>query len=316
MIVLQKKLVICLLGPTASGKTDLALQMAKDFPVELISVDSAMIYRGMDIGTAKPNIALQKEYPHKLIDICYPQEVYSVADFFHDCQKAINKAHAASKIPVCVGGTMMYFNALMHGLSILPKADAAIRSEILIKAEKEGWGKLYEELQSVDSITAAKLHPNDPQRLQRALEIYKLTGKPLSSLLAEKITLNADYDFCGIVLAPEDRKILHERIENRFDVMLEEGFIEEVETLKKLPGISADLPSMRSVGYRQIWDYLDNKYDKETMRDKAIAASRQLAKRQLTWLRNWSSDLKWLQTDNINIEKELKKILASLNIIQ
>lgn len=278
--------VICLMGPTASGKTDLAMRLLDVLPVELISVDSAMVYRGMDIGTAKPSEAELKQAPHALIDICDPTEAYSAATFCEDAHALCEAILSRGKIPLLVGGTMMYFRAFQQGLSELPKADAHIREALLAEAQQKGWPALHGQLAAVDPVTAKKLHPNDAQRIQRALEVYRVTHKPLSEVLKQS-SLRHDYEFFNIALFPENRAWLHARIAARFKAMLAAGFLDEVKALRTRWDLKPDLPSMRSVGYRQALAYLDGKYDYATFCEKGIAATRQLAKRQLTWLRTW-----------------------------
>ncbi|MFC0179724.1 tRNA (adenosine(37)-N6)-dimethylallyltransferase MiaA [Thorsellia kenyensis] len=278
--------VLMLMGPTASGKTQLAMDLYDSFPIEIISVDSALIYQGMDIGTAKPTSAEQAAYPHHLIDILSPSETYSAAEFVTDARKLIKDTHHKGKIPLLVGGTMLYFKALLEGLSPLPKADEHLRAQILEKALEQGWPALHGFLKQVDPKTAQRLHENDGQRISRALEVYYLTDKPLSLLQEEKGPC-WDYPTLQFALLPEDRGWLHERIARRFELMLEQGFIAEVESLMRRGDLSIDMPSMRSVGYRQAWEYLEGKCDKETFIFKGIAATRQLAKRQITWLRSW-----------------------------
>jgi tRNA dimethylallyltransferase len=289
-----KSQIPCILGPTAAGKTDIAIELCQTASFEIISVDSAMIYRGMDIGTAKPDAATLAKTPHRLINILEPEAHYSAADFVRDANREIADCLARGKTPLLVGGTMLYFKALQQGLSNLPEADAEIRATILQEATEKGWEALHAELQAIDPESAAKIHPNDPQRLQRALEIYRLTGKPRSQhWLDEKKT--SAYEFINFAIIPEDRALLHNRIAQRFQQMLDQGFLEEVKTLMQRPGLDISKPSMRTVGYRQAWQYLQGDYSFEEMREKAIAATRQLAKRQLTWLRSWP-DLKNLDS--------------------
>lgn len=287
--------IICLMGPTASGKTQLAIDLAASLPLEIISVDSALIYKGMDIGTAKPSSELLQQVPHHLIDIKDPIESYSAADFCHDAATLIRDIHTRGKIPFLVGGTMLYFRSLWQGLSNLPAADPHIRQQVDARAVEVGWQTLHDELKKIDPISAARIHPNDPQRLQRALEVFYISGRPLSAFFAEDKN-QPSYRALKLAIAPNDRGVLHQRIAQRFDVMLEHGFIDEVTKLKVRGDLSLDLPSMRSVGYRQVWQYLDGLYDYDTMREKAIIATRQLAKRQLTWLRSFD-DVIWLASE-------------------
>ncbi|GGP65876.1 tRNA dimethylallyltransferase [Shewanella saliphila] len=282
------------MGPTASGKTALAIDMATQHNCEIISVDSALIYRGMDVGSAKPTAQELAAAPHRLIDILDPSESYSAADFRRDALVAIEEIIARGKTPLLVGGTMMYFKALLDGLSPLPSADEAIRQHILLQAETHGWESLHQELCEIDPVAGQRIHPNDPQRLSRALEVYRISGKTMTELTQTK-SAALPYDVVQFAIAPNDRKVLHELIAKRFNIMLEQGFIDEVATLKARGDLHLDMPSMRCVGYRQCWQYLDNEFDHATMVEKATAATRQLAKRQLTWLRSWP-DLQWLES--------------------
>ena len=282
------------MGPTASGKTALAIDMATQHNCEIISVDSALIYRGMDVGTAKPTAQELALAPHRLIDILDPSESYSAADFRRDALTAIEDIIARGKTPLLVGGTMMYFEALLEGLSPLPSADDAIRQQILLQAETEGWESLHRELCAIDPVAGQRIHPNDPQRLSRALEVYRISGKTMTELTQTK-SAGLPYDVVQFAIAPSDRSVLHQLIAKRFAMMLEQGFVDEVARLKAREDLHLDMPSMRCVGYRQCWQYLDNEFDHATMVDKATAATRQLAKRQLTWLRSWP-DLQWLES--------------------
>ena len=281
--------VACLLGPTASGKTAAALAFAAKHPSEIVSVDSALVYRGMDIGTAKPTLDERSRVPHHLIDVRDPAEAYSAADFRADALQAIGDIVARGRVPLLVGGTMLYYKALTQGLNDLPSADPDVRASLEADAAREGWPALHARLASVDPVTAARLAPNDAQRIQRALEVFVLTGQPMSALLAapERRDENeAPYHFVPIALEPSDRSVLHARIEQRFDAMLEAGFVEEVRALRSRGDLNPGLPSMRCVGYRQAWEYLEGTIDFATMRDKGVFATRQLCKRQLTWLRS------------------------------
>ncbi|MBB5211426.1 tRNA (adenosine(37)-N6)-dimethylallyltransferase MiaA [Microbulbifer hydrolyticus] len=284
---------IFLMGPTASGKTDLAMAISDHLPVELISVDSALVYRGLDIGSAKPTPEELARYPHRLIDICDPAESYSAGRFREDALKAMAEISSAGKIPLLVGGTMLYFKALLQGMAEMPQADPEFRAQIEARAEKEGWPALHAELQKVDPALAAELHPNHSVRIERALEVYHLTGKTMTQLRAEQDSesLHTQYDIQQLAIVPDDRSILHRRIAERFERMLENGFIEEVKALRARGDLHRDLPAIRAVGYRQVWEYLDGETDYQQMVDAGIAATRQLAKRQLTWLRRWP-DLK------------------------
>ncbi len=315
--VMNKK-AIFLMGPTASGKTALAMQWVQDYPVEIISVDSAMVYQGMDIGTGKPNAAELLLAPHHLIDIRDPSSPYSAAQFAVDALLKMYEITARGKIPLLVGGTMLYFRALLGGLSPLPPANAAMRSQIEAEAASTSWQTLHNKLSIVDPKAGARIHPNDPQRIQRALEVYRMTGKPISDFYGNKSLLEmddnpemtidittditaipqiSDYQIHQFCLAPSDRSVLHDRIEKRFNQMLKHGLIEEARALYARTDLSQDLPAMRAVGYRQIMPYLAGDDSFEVMRYKGIVATRQLAKRQLTWLRN-SPNIKHLSDNN------------------
>ncbi|NMH65314.1 tRNA (adenosine(37)-N6)-dimethylallyltransferase MiaA [Shewanella salipaludis] len=286
--------VLFLMGPTASGKTALAIEMAQQHNCELVSVDSALIYRGMDVGTAKPTQAELALGPHRLIDIRDPSESYSAADFRRDALSEIEQIVQAGKTPLLVGGTMMYFKALLEGLSPLPSANEQIRAEIQAEADSLGWQALHDILRNIDPVSATRIHPNDPQRLARALEVYRISGKTLTELTQTK-SAALPYEVVQFAIAPSERKVLHELIAKRFEIMLSQGFVEEVERLRARGDLHLDLPSMRCVGYRQCWQYLDGEYDYNTMVEKAVASTRQLAKRQLTWLRGWPA-LEWLES--------------------
>ncbi|KTC92522.1 tRNA (adenosine(37)-N6)-dimethylallyltransferase MiaA [Fluoribacter dumoffii] len=280
------KLIFCLMGPTASGKTALACELVTRYPFEIISVDSAMIYKDMDIGTAKPTLQELHRAPHHLIDIKNPVESYSAAQFCTDALSLCDEISKKGKVPLLVGGTMMYFNALQKGLSTLPEADPMIRQQIEEEASLYGWPALHQKLQDIDPVSAGRIHAHDAQRIQRALEIYYLTGKTRTSFLVQE-NKKSDYHFINFILFPEHRAWLHERIAQRFDHMLAAGFIEEVNRLQQKWDLTMNLPAMRCVGYRQALEYLHGDLDYSLMRDKGVAATRQLAKRQLTWLRHW-----------------------------
>ncbi|MBO2602123.1 tRNA (adenosine(37)-N6)-dimethylallyltransferase MiaA [Shewanella algae] len=286
--------VLTLMGPTASGKTALALELAEHHNCEIISVDSALIYREMDIGTAKPSAEELARGPHRLIDIRDPSESYSAADFRSDCLREIEQIISMGKTPLLVGGTMLYFKALLEGLSPLPSADEAIRAQIQQEADQQGWQMLHQELARIDPASAARIHPNDPQRLARALEVYRISGKSLTELTQSK-SPELPYDVVQFAIAPQERKTLHGLIETRFMQMLQAGFTDEVAKLKQRGDLHLDMPSMRCVGYRQCWQYLEGEFDHDTMVEKGVAATRQLAKRQLTWLRGWP-ELNWLES--------------------
>ena len=306
----HKPLAIFLMGPTASGKTDLAIQLRQQLPVEVISVDSALIYRGMDIGTAKPSKAELALAPHRLIDICDPAESYSAANFRTDALREMQEISAQGKIPLLVGGTMLYYKALLEGLSPLPSADEKVRSEIEAKAALIGWGGLHQELSKIDPISAQRINPNDSQRINRALEVFYLTGKTLTELTAQKGEA-LPYDMLQFAIAPEQREVLHLRIEQRFHKMIELGFQQEVEKLYRRPDLNENLPSIRCVGYRQMWEYLRGDYDHDEMVFRGICATRQLAKRQITWLRGWTSPIQWL--DSLQPAQALEKVLTSVS---
>ncbi|MEZ9822356.1 tRNA (adenosine(37)-N6)-dimethylallyltransferase MiaA [Shewanella sp. 10N.286.45.A1] len=290
----KKHKIITLMGPTASGKTALAIELVKNYDCEIISVDSALIYQQMDVGSAKPDAAELAVAPHHLIDIIDPAQSYSAADFRKDALLKIEDIISRGKTPLLVGGTMMYFKALIEGLSPLPGANEEIRAQIAAEAEADGWQALHDQLKEIDPVAAERIHPNDPQRLARALEVFRISGKSLTELT--KVKSDAfPYEAIQFAIAPNDRKVLHKAIETRFKAMLGLGFVAEVEKLKSRDDLHLELPSMRCVGYRQCWQYLDGEYDYETMVEKAIVATRQLAKRQLTWLRGWP-DLIWLES--------------------
>lgn len=302
-------LAISIMGPTASGKTALAIALTQHLPCEIISVDSALIYRGMDVGTAKPDEAEQSLAPHALIDILDPAQSYSVAEFRRDALKEMAAIHKRGNIPVLVGGTMMYFKALVEGIAELPAAEPKIREKIEEEAKEKGWEYLHNELKSIDPESAERIHPNDPQRLGRALEVFRISGQPMSKLMK----LNSDpapFQFLQYAIAPQERAVLHGLIEQRFDQMLDMGLEKEVAALMNRGDLNLDLPSMRCVGYRQMWQYLSGELNLQEMRAKAVAATRQLAKRQLTWLRGWQN-VTWLDTFNTqNVNLVLKDIQA------
>lgn len=281
--------VIFLMGPTACGKTALAVALAQPLPVEIISVDSALVYRGMDIGTAKPTLAEQGGVPHHLIDIRDPAEPYSAAQFRDDALRLIAEIHGRGRIPLLAGGTMLYFHALKSGLSDLPEADADLRRALEQRASVQGWPALHAELAALDPLTAARLSVNDSQRIQRALEVCLLSGQALSAF-AKPLANALPFRVLEIVLMPSDRAVLHARIAARFDAMLAGGFLDEVRALRARGDLHAELPALRAVGYRQAWAHLVGEYDLAALREKGIAATRQLAKRQITWLRSWPMD--------------------------
>jgi len=273
------------MGPTASGKTAVAVELVERFPVEIISVDSALVYRHMDIGTAKPDAATLARAPHYLIDIIEPTESYSAAQFRNDALRLMAEITARGNVPLLVGGTMLYFKALREGLNDLPQSDSAVRAALDAEAAERGWPDLHAELARIDPETAVRLKPTDSQRIQRALEIFRVSGRPMSAWLAEAGQGGVPYEIIQLALVPSDRAVLHRRIAQRFDTMLDSGLIEEVKSLRERYALSLAMPSMRCVGYRQAWQYLDGEFNLATLREKGLAATRQLAKRQLTWLR-------------------------------
>lgn len=282
----EKPPVLLIMGPTACGKTDLAIELVQRFPMQIVSVDSAMIYRDMDIGTAKPDAATLARAPHRLIDIINPVQSYSAAQFRNDALREIEDIQQQGDIPILVGGTMLYFKALQQGLSLLPEADAATRSQLGLEAERLGWPELHRQLAEVDPEAAARIHPNDPQRLIRALEVYRLSGRSMTALWDESRQSAPPFNFIKFILNPASREILRERIALRFHLMLEMGFEEEVRKLYQHGDLNLDMPSMRAVGYRQVWQYLQGDYDYTQMVEQGITATRQFAKRQVTWLRS------------------------------
>lgn len=298
------------MGPTASGKTDLAVDLAERLDGEIISVDSALIYRGMDIGTAKPEAELLKRVPHHLLDILDPAESYSAADFRRDALSLIESIIAKGKTPILAGGTMLYFKVLLEGLSPLPAADEKIRQEIEKQAQQSGWQQIHGQLREVDPVSAERIHPNDPQRLTRALEVYRLSGKSLTELTEVKHP-PLPHDVVQFAVTPAERSELHQRIEVRFKQMMERGFEDEVRQLYERGDLTPDLPSIRCVGYRQIWNYLDGEYDRDEAIFRGIVATRQLAKRQVTWLRSWPALLRLDSNAKDNIDIMLSMLCQS-----
>jgi tRNA dimethylallyltransferase len=289
------RIAFALLGPTASGKSQLAMHLAQKFPLEIVSVDSAQVYRGMDIGTAKPSPADRARVAHHLIDLLDPSEVYSAGRFRVDAIRAVDDILGRRRIPLLVGGTMLYYRTLAAGLDALPPADAEARARIAAEAERRGWPALHRDLRRADPETARRLAPNDAQRIQRALEVLQLTGTPMSRLHTGQAA-KLGFELKTFAILPPDRAELHRRIAERFDAMLEAGFVAEVESLRRRYRLRADLPSMRCVGYRQVWQHLEGAYDRAALREKAVAATRQLAKRQITWLRSFP-DAETLEPD-------------------
>jgi tRNA dimethylallyltransferase len=311
------------MGPTASGKTDIAISLREHLPVDIISVDSAQVYRQMDIGSAKPGRDTLKKHPHQLIDIRDPIDAYSAGDFLKDAREKMTEISAAGRIPLLVGGTMLYFKVLLEGLAELPQANQAIRDELQERANKSGWPSLYEELKRVDPNTAGRLHPNHSQRIQRALEVYLITGSPLSELqsLSKGQGIEDEYQVIQLALVCNNRSLLHERIAQRFHLMMELGLESEVKALYRRGDLTAASTAMRSAGYRQLWDYCDGQLTLDEAIEKGIIATRQLAKRQITWLRNWPSAHE-IQVDNgeqyhscINISNQSLKILREHPIL-
>lgn len=295
---------ILLMGPTASGKTDLAVELVQRLPCDIISVDSALVYRGMDIGTAKPDAATLAAAPHRLIDICDPAEAYSAARFRIDALREMADISAAGRIPLLVGGTMLYYRALQQGLADMPEADPEVRARLEHALQRHGLAAMHERLAKVDPVAAERIHPNDPQRILRALEVWELTGEPLSRLQAQAGHDALPYRVLKLARAPRERAVLRERIARRFEAMLDQGFEEEVRALLARGDLSPQLPSMRSVGYRQMLEYLRGDYDRDMMVEKAVSATRQLAKRQMTWLRS-ETGLHWLYDDDDPVRRAL-----------
>lgn len=299
-----------LMGPTASGKTDLAVALAQQGSYEIISVDSALIYRNMDVGTAKPDAELLAKAPHHLINMLDPKESYSAADFRRDTLELMADITARGRIPLLVGGTMMYFKMLQQGMASLPTADAAIRQRLLDEAEQFGWVHLHQCLAEVDAVAAQRIKPTDTQRLQRALEVFELTGKPLSYWHQQQAAEAIPYDITAVAIAPMDRAILHERIALRFHLMIENGLVDEVRRLYQRGDLNTAMPSIRAVGYRQVWQYLEGELSYDEMIERGIIATRQLAKRQMTWLRSWE-DLHWIDSQSSNPLKDLLAIITN-----
>ncbi len=305
---MSRPLAIFLMGPTASGKSALAMELVQRLPCDIISVDSALVYRGMDIGTAKPTAAELALAPHRLIDLLDPSQAYSAADFCRDALREMASISAAGRIPLLVGGTMLYYKALLEGLSPLPEADPQIRCQLEAEAQAIGWSALHQQLLQLDPVAGARIHPNDPQRLSRALEVFRITGKTLTELTQQQGS-ELPYRTLQYAIAPSDRALLRQRIAERFDAMLAQGFEAEVRQLFDRGDLTPDLPSIRCVGYRQMWDYLAGVIDYKEMRYRGTVATNQLAKRQLTWLRGWSHPLTWLETGSqLNLDIILRDV--------
>ncbi|WP_296280774.1 tRNA (adenosine(37)-N6)-dimethylallyltransferase MiaA [Pseudoxanthomonas sp.] len=312
-----RPLAIAIMGPTASGKTAFALDVAARVGGEIVSVDSALVYRGLDIGAAKPTPEERARVPHHLLDVRDPWQAYSAAEFADDARRALDDIAARGRLPILAGGTGLYFQALLEGLAAMPAADAGVRADITAQAQSCGWPALHAELAKVDPVAAARIHATDPQRIQRALEVYRLTGRPISDLQNDARGARLPFRVLKLVLAPADRAVLHARIARRFDLMLDAGFLDEVRRLRALPGMQAvaaplDLPAVRAVGYRQAWEFLDGQGTAADFRERAIAATRQLAKRQLTWLRG-ERDVRWFDpaTDRARLDEALGLFLPA-----
>lgn len=302
--------VICLMGPTASGKTSLAIQLHERFPLDIISVDSAMVYRGVDIGTAKPSAELLNRVPHRLINIADPVDAYSAAQFRTDALSEIHTSFLKNRVPLLVGGTMLYFRLLQQGIAPMPSADSAIRAELTEEGNRVGWEVLHKRLSSVDSVAARTIHPNDKQRIQRALEVYALTGKNITTWQQEETVIQQPFLFHYLIITPSDRQLLHQRISERFTHMLQEGLVDEVRGFYERGDLTENTPAMRSVGYRQVWDHLKGLNTFAEMREKGIIATRQLAKRQLTWLRHWP-DAVWFNSESDDLLDQVTKHLLT-----
>ena len=299
---------IFLMGPTASGKTALAIELVENYNCEIISVDSALVYKDMDIGTAKPDAELQARAPHRLIDLIDPTETYSAASFREDALREMADITAKGKVPLLVGGTMMYFKFLRDGAAQLPKADEAIRQRLLAQGEEFGWPHMHGKLAVIDPVSAERLKPMDSQRIQRALEVFEVSGKTLTQFWDEQEEQPLPYEVVSFAVMPKERKTLHKRIAQRYQIMMKQGFVEEVKNLFARGDLHEELPSIRCVGYRQVWQYLQGEIDYDEMVERGIIATRQLAKRQITWLRSWP-DLHWLDTEDPNLLQSALKIL-------
>lgn len=307
----QKKPVVLIMGPTGAGKTDLAIRLAEHLPVEIVSVDSAMVYRGLDIGTGKPDPATLARYPHHLVDILDPAEAYSAGQFVRDARRVIDDVHARGRVPLLVGGTMLYFRALRRGLAELPEADATVRAAIDAQAMQRGWPAMHAELAQIDARAAARIQPNDGQRIQRALEVFRISGKTLSELHDATAAPDPQVNFVAYAWSPSDRERLYAAIAARFDAMLQAGFVAEVRRLHARGDLHSRLPAIRSVGYRQLWSFLDGEVPLATAVTNAIIATRHLARRQLVWLRG-DQELNWIDTLDSHASAQMERDVASL----
>jgi len=303
---------ICLMGPTASGKTELSVQLAQKIDAEIISVDSALVFKGMDIGTAKPTVEERQGIPHHLIDILDPSEFYSTGQFRKSALELMDDISRRGKIPILTGGTMLYFNSLFNGLAELPEADTEIRKQLDIDFSELGKKAMHDRLHAIDPESAKRIHPNDPQRVQRALEVYQISGKPITQFFKEAQQNTIPFKTIKLIVAPENRKLLHEKIAQRFNLMVEKGLLDEVKALYNRGDLNVDLPAIRAVGYRQTWSYLEGEYDLDTLIEKGIIATRQLAKRQFTWLRRETDALQFDSAETNLMENVFNKIKHEL----
>lgn len=307
----QRKTVVLIMGPTGAGKTDLAIALAGRLPLEIVSVDSAMVYRGLDIGTGKPSAATLAQFPHHLVNILDPAQAYSAGQFVRDARRVIDEIHARGRVPLLVGGTMLYFRALRRGLAELPEADAEVRASIDAQAAQRGWPALHAELAQIDARAAARIQPNDGQRIQRALEVFRVSGKTLSELHAATVAPDPQLNFAAYAWSPSDRERLYAAIANRFDAMLQAGLLEEVQRLHARGDLHPRLPAIRSVGYRQLWAFLDGEASLEVAVANAILATRHLARRQFVWLRA-DRELKWIDALDSRASAQMERDVASL----
>lgn len=308
---LQEKPVVLVMGPTGAGKTDLAIALARRLPVEIVSVDSAMVYRGLDIGTGKPDAAMLAQFPHHLVDILDPAQAYSAGQFVRDARRVIDAIHARGRVPLLVGGTMLYFRALRRGLAELPEADPGVRAAIDAEAVQHGWPAMHAELAQIDARAAARIQPNDGQRIQRALEVFRISGKTLSEFHAATAAPDPQLNFIAYAWSPSDRERLYAAIANRFQAMLQAGLLQEVQRLHERDDLHSRLPAIRSVGYRQLWAFLDGEVSLEAAIANAILATRHLARRQLVWLRA-DCELKWIDALDSHASAQMQRDVASL----